>query len=239
MNRYMCITIILLSIFTALFGWETTLLVDGGQPRELSIGMAPSATDGFDRDIDVAAPPVPPVGFYCYIPIADTSHEYLTALWSDFRKPASSAEWEIRLVRPQRPPQVIFTGLPRVGKITINNIEAVEDSLALTFSKSDTVLKVRYSRGFWEEPVANLSFEIKHDAEAIIVIKDPDGKPVRRLPDMFLKAGEQNIGWNATDNRGNKVEPGIYYANIALRWGDETSNFEVQTIVKSNGNENQ
>lgn len=215
------------------YGWETVITVDGGHQREMSIGMADGASDGFDRDIDIAAPPVPPVGFYCYFPLNDPEFDFLNAAWKDMRAPSASAEWHIHLVRPEQPPQIIFSGLPQIGKLSINNIDAVEESLALTFAKSDSILRIVYSRGFWEESVSTIDFSTKFDAEAVIVVKDAAGNPVRRLPDMFLRAGEQSIGWNGTDNMGAKVEPGIYYTRVSLRAGADFSDFEVETIVKN------
>ncbi len=239
MNRNFGKILLAMLIVMCAYGWETIVIVDGEHSREMAIGMEFGATEGFDRDLDVAAPPVPPVGFYCYMPMADTSFEFLDAVWKDIRKPDKSADWKLRLVRPTKPPQIRFRNLPTIGKITVNNIDAVEESLALTFAKSDTEITIKYRRGFWEEPLATIDFETNYDGEAIIVIKDQSGKPVRRLPDMFLKAGEHSIGWNATDNRGNEVEAGLYYARISLRFGDEFSDFEVETVVKSKENSNE
>jgi len=228
--------IFIVALSASALAWTTIVTVDAGHPRELTVGIEPGATDGFDRDIDLAAPPLPPVGFYCFFPFSDTAYEYLSALWSDIRGPGGSAEWEIRLNRPDKPPQITFSNLPKVGMLRINNVDAVSESLALTFSRSDSVLKLEYVRGFWEEAISTIDFEVPEPVDAIIVIKTANGEPIRRLPDMFLNSGIQSIGWNATDNRGNPVEPGLYYARISLRFGMESSDFEVETIVRSNGN---
>ncbi len=211
--------------------WETFVTVDAGRAQELTIGMAPSATAGFDRELDMVAPPLPPVGFYCYFTFSDTNYEFINALWADIRPPAKSDEWQIRLHRPERPARVHFSGLPEVGLIKVNNVPVVADSFAMTFGGQDSILKIAYSGGFYEEPNAFIEFEVTHAADAIIVIHK-NGKSIRRLPDMFLAAGEHSLGWNALDNRGNPVEPGLYYAYITLRWENENAELEVETIVK-------
>jgi len=236
MIRYIVLVILMVSAGVFAIGWETVITVDGGNSREMKIGMVPGASEGYDRDIDLAAPPIPPVGFYSYFPVEDTSFEFLNAAWTDMRAPGPSAEWQIRIVRPTQPTRVVFSGLPMIGKLSINNIDAVEESLALTFSQADTVLRIKYDRGFWEEPSATIDFETTFDAEAIIVITDSEGRSVRRLPDMFLKAGEHSIGWNARSNRSYEVEPGLYTARVSLKADEDFSDFEVDVVVRSNEN---
>ena len=207
------------------------MTVDAGRNHELFIGMNSEASQGFDKNIDKVSPPPPPEGFYCYFPLDDSEFEFLNALWGDIRSTASEALWQIDLKRIEQPTKIVIMGLPRVGKISIEGIPITKDSMALSFPQADSTLKIEYSGGFWEEPVVKINFELPEAAGALITIQTEAGKAVRRLPDMWLAAGKQSIGWNAEDNMGNPVEPGIYYAQIKAEWGQEFTELLVDIVV--------
>ncbi|RKZ32003.1 hypothetical protein DRQ36_00225 [bacterium] len=223
----------LLFIITV-FGWRTEISIDAGRPHNLYIGMAAGATDGFDKEFDKVSPPPPPVGFFCYFPVEDSVFDFIDALWGDIRAFESKARWEINLKRVTQPTQVVFSGLPEIGLLSIDGIPVIAESLAMSFGKTDSVLVIDYSRGFYEEPSATINFELPAAAEVVIVIRTDNGEPVRRLPDMYLAGGEHSLGWNAKDNHGEPVPPGVYYAHIRAKWEQEITELEVETVVKNN-----
>ncbi len=229
-SRYIIITLLLTAVFSVA-AWETEISVDAGRPHQLSIGMEAGATDGFDKEYDKISPPPPPVGFYCFFPIADTMYDFIDALWGDIRAPAAQASWRLVLKRPETPIKVELTGIPKIGLISVNGVQADAESLTLTFAKQDTLLRIDYTGGFWEEPIETIDFEIPAAASVVIVILNENGNPVRRLPDMRLLAGKHSLGWNGTDNRGEPLPPGKYYAHIRAEWKNELTEMEIEILI--------
>ena len=211
--------------------WETKLTIDAGRPHQLSLGMEPAATDGIDKEHDKISPPPPPVGFYCFFPIADTMYDFIDALWGDIRAPSPRALWRIVLKRAETPIKVEITDIPKIGILSVNGMQAVAESLTLTFAKPDTILRIDYTGGFWEEAVETIDFEIPAAASVVIVVLDEDGNPVRRFPDLQLLAGEHSLGWNGLDNRGIPLPLGKYYAHIRAEWGNNLTEMEIEILV--------
>ena len=65
-----------------------------------------------------------------------------------------------------------------------------------------------------------------------VIIKDASGREVRRFPldSRSLEQGEHSITWDGTDNSGNKVPAGEYYAQIVVT-NPNGSTFNVSTYA--------
>lgn len=56
-------------------------------------------------------------------------------------------------------------------------------------------------------------------ATARLAVYGLDGRRVRTLLDGHVAAGERAVSWDATDDAGRRVEPGIYF--VRLEWGTQ------------------
>jgi hypothetical protein len=65
-----------------------------------------------------------------------------------------------------------------------------------------------------------LDFELPRSSRARLTLYDVAGRLVVRLVDGDWPAGRHHAVWSATDARGRRVAPGVYFA--VLEWGGET-----------------
>ena len=92
---------LLLLTAVSIIAWKTEFQVDTGglRPHILNIGMENGATNYFDEENDKVSPPPPPIGPYCFFPVADTAYGFIDALWDDIRAPMPYASWELIIRR--------------------------------------------------------------------------------------------------------------------------------------------
>lgn len=214
MSGYCKITLLLLLFVGIAVSWTTDIKVDGGRNHNLTIGMEKGATDGFDLNFDKVSPPPPPVGFYCFFPIADTMFDIIDALWGDVRAPSAEARWKVKLNRAEKPVGVFVDRIPRIGLLSIEGVEIMRDSLAMTFSSAESVLTIEYRGGFWEEKKNKIEFEMPNNSWVEISIENSAKKTIRKFPKMFLAGGKQAIGWNGEDDEKRPLPAGKYRAII-------------------------
>jgi glucose/arabinose dehydrogenase len=66
-------------------------------------------------------------------------------------------------------------------------------------------------------PSTNISFNVgANDARVSLEIYDLAGRLVRNLVDQELAAGPHSFPWNGTDDRGRRVESGVYLYRLTL-----------------------
>ncbi|MGB9561921.1 MAG: hypothetical protein ACPL6C_03820, partial [bacterium] len=103
-------------------GWRFSFYIDTDRQTELTIGMEKGATDGFDRELDQVAPPLPPEGSHSFFPIKDQRYSFIEALWRDIRAPQERAVWKITTVNLEKEINIIWDpdSLPQ-GDIRYND----------------------------------------------------------------------------------------------------------------------
>jgi hypothetical protein len=230
--RYKALFIGFLLAAIPLFGWKAELRVDGGREHNLFLGMEPSATALFDREIDKVSPPPPPFGFYCFFPIKDGTYEFLTALWGDMRAPSNEAVWTVLLKRVEKPVQVVIFKLPQIGLLKINGIEVVAESLAMTFGKSESLLTIEYIGGFAQSGKDTISFMNKIPGWFETTVRDNSGKELRKFQEIYLRDGNQILVWDCKNNDGNIIPNGEYRVVFAPIKGSNAAKIEIGVTVK-------
>ena len=70
-------------------------------------------------------------------------------------------------------------------------------------------------------PQTTISYDLPEDVHVSVVIYDMIGQVVRDLVESSQEAGEYQITWNATDNAGESVASGLYFAKVIA--GDHTA----------------
>ncbi len=61
-----------------------------------------------------------------------------------------------------------------------------------------------------------IAFSIAHEGNVSLSIYDVTGREVRNLVNGFHASGSQVVHWNGTDERGNRVAPGIYFYRLTM-----------------------
>lgn len=59
-----------------------------------------------------------------------------------------------------------------------------------------------------------ISYSIHEDFKVNVSIYDIQGRLIRQLTDAEQKAGNHTVSWDASDNHGNRVSNGYYFAKI-------------------------
>jgi hypothetical protein len=63
-------------------------------------------------------------------------------------------------------------------------------------------------------PGTSFKFTLPERASIKLAIYDPAGREVRRLVSGPVPAGESACSWSGRDDRGRRVEPGIYFVRL-------------------------
>src|SRR5262249_40193101 len=62
-----------------------------------------------------------------------------------------------------------------------------------------------------------IAYALPRDAVVTIAVFDAAGRRVRSLAsEVFTIAGRHELRWSATDERGARVGPGVYYARLGV-----------------------
>ncbi len=177
--------------------------------------MDTAATVGFDRGLDVPAPPAsmaPPSGFYPYIAFVDTNYQYLDAAWADIRAVGDSAEWKIIIHNPTDRTTIKWNpdSIPP-GIIQINGIGIRKFSGEYEVAKNETSIVITYFREQMKpvEATSIIEFELEEASNVVIKIRDSGGRVKDILELGTLVKGEYRRKWNAEGQ-----EPGIYIYNV-------------------------
>ena len=94
-------------------------------------------------------------------------------------------------------------------------IEEMDSNLSKNF-----VLNRNYPNPF--NPVTNLTYELPTDAFVSITIYDILGHVVNDLVHSVQESGYKSIQWNARNNQGQAVSPGVYLYTIQAGYHSET-----------------
>lgn len=192
--------------------WRLSLWIDAEIQHHLVIGMDSAATDGFDAKIDRAAPPVPPVGFFAYIPCNDPKYSYIPALWHDIRSHNDSAMWTIRLANAKVPvivewnPDSLPTGFVAIAEKSLRKLKG-----QYKVPSDDTMLIIRYNKDKPIEEIPNPSairFSLSTSASVQIAITDKEGNMVDALNPGRLSGGDHSITWNSS------AKAGVYFYRV-------------------------
>jgi len=163
--------------------------------------------------MDMAAPPVPPVGFFPYIEFNDPQYSFITALWGDMRAPADSAKWQIMLRNVKVP--VVMEWSPDsmpTGHLTVDGRDFNELAGKYKIPVADSVLDIEY-RKKGPPPVGipgatAIRFTLDASANVRVLIADKDGNVVDIIYPGGLEAGEHSVFWNSATGRG------IYFYSV-------------------------
>ena len=60
----------------------------------------------------------------------------------------------------------------------------------------------------------SIAFDLPHAGRATLVVYDVSGRLVKRLLDSAMPAGRHAVTWDATDDRGARVTPGVYFYRL-------------------------
>jgi flagellar hook assembly protein FlgD len=63
---------------------------------------------------------------------------------------------------------------------------------------------------------ARITFALARTDHVVLDVLDVEGRRVRTLRDGWLGAGMQSSSWDARDDQGRRVTPGIYW--LRMRW---------------------
>ena len=69
----------------------------------------------------------------------------------------------------------------------------------------------------------NIRFVVSRPTRVALSIFEPGGRQVRRLSDAETAAGPHTVRWDGRDDRGRRVEPGVYYYRLSAAAGGERS----------------
>ena len=61
--------------------------------------------------------------------------------------------------------------------------------------------------------VQTISFALASAGHVSVTVFDVEGRVVKTLNNTVLPAGRQHLVWEGDDNRGQRVAPGLYFAN--------------------------
>ncbi|WP_038056932.1 flagellar hook assembly protein FlgD [Thermodesulfobacterium hydrogeniphilum] len=122
---------------------------------------------------------------------------------------------------------------------TLKKLENSFKSLDLTYATSLIGKKIkintkigRVENGEFLGGEFNLDNPVNN---AEIVIRNSEGKVVKRIQLTNLQAGTHKINWDATDNEGNKVKDGNYMFSIIIPKGKTTTTITPTMIAKVTG----
>jgi flagellar hook assembly protein FlgD len=59
-----------------------------------------------------------------------------------------------------------------------------------------------------------ISFGLASAGHVSVTVFDVEGRAVKTLNNTVLPAGRQHLVWEGDDNHGERVAPGLYFANI-------------------------
>ncbi|MEO6462118.1 MAG: PA domain-containing protein, partial [Candidatus Eisenbacteria bacterium] len=60
----------------------------------------------------------------------------------------------------------------------------------------------------------SIAFELPRAGRAALVVYDVSGRTIKHLLDAEMPAGRHAVTWDATDDRGGKVTPGVYFYRL-------------------------
>ncbi len=122
---------------------------------------------------------------------------------------------------------------------TLKNMEDSFKSLNLTYASSLIGKEVKIDTNIGRvENGEFLGGEFDLDDpvnNAEIVIRDSDGKVVKRIQLTNLQAETHKIDWDATDEEGNKVKDGNYIFSIVIPEGETTKTITPTMVAKVTG----
>lgn len=197
--------------------WRLPMKVVESATIQLEIGMDSNATDKFDRDIDLPAPPVPPT-FYAFIPYSDPEIPFLPALWKDIRASGDSALWAI-IIANAVSSIIIRWDTTRVdsidGDLTIDgkNITTLKGQIELPAKTAK--IDVKYSKGKKtnvKDPSVEIRFNVSKRGKVKIIFYNKAGIIADSLYIGAISGeGERKIRWNP-----GKLPPGVYIYKIIV-----------------------
>ena len=177
----------------------------GSAIHELSQDLRPEGADGNAWDLVIDAPEGDPVhvSFQGVAAIDEAQAVWLITedTWAvtDLRERAeltlpSGRTHRFRLV---------------VGSETFaESVSAGQDRLPVAFA-----LGASYPNPF--ASTTSFSLALPREASVELTVYDVTGRRVRTLHSGPLSAGRHTVGWNATDESGSRVAPGVYFAKMA------------------------
>ncbi|GEM_PF-2484228 len=182
--------------------WQFDFTITSGRSQNFTIGMNDSATDRFDRQFDMPAPPAtmaPPHGFYPYISFVDTNYRYLDAAWKDIRAPHDSALWKIILHYPDTLTTITWEPkkLPVGGKILIEGIDASLLGGKYVVPQGDTIVEIKYISASKYRPQGGkvIRFNLKEPARVHALVYSAGWKMVDDVDFGSLVPGEYKKVW--------------------------------------------
>ncbi|MBQ6473777.1 MAG: hypothetical protein IJJ33_17455 [Victivallales bacterium] len=102
-------------------GFSVRLGIDGGQVRELFLGVQEKATDGIDQDLDIMAPPF---GMGSGIVGLVSDGQDPSLLYRDVRSPALPKTWRVSVAPARRP--IVLTW--KVADLPPNTVCQIENA---------------------------------------------------------------------------------------------------------------
>ena len=107
-----------------------------------------------------------------------------------------------------------------VDDIVVKSVPtAIEDENRVVRPESFT-LQQNYPNPF--NPTTTIRFVLRESGPVTLTVFDIMGKAVCTLIDGKQSAGEKTITWDATDNTGKQVAPGVYFYKLNTKQGSQT-----------------
>ncbi len=89
-----------------------------------------------------------------------------------------------------------------------DEISAIVTSVESDMMPDEFGLKQNYPNPF--NPTTNIQYQLPAAAQVKLVIYNVLGQEIKTIVNSFQSAGFKTLKWNATDNRGIQVAPGVY-----------------------------
>lgn len=124
--------------------------------------------------------------------------------------------------------EALRSGAPAIGVARVTARDAANRPVAFgtaTGLPHETALMPVAPNPF--RNAASLSFALPREAAVDLAVFSLDGRRVRTLAHETRAAGVHSVSWNGTDDRGNRVHPGVYYVRLAT----PTANFQKSVVM--------
>ncbi|MEJ2636839.1 MAG: FlgD immunoglobulin-like domain containing protein [Calditrichia bacterium] len=86
--------------------------------------------------------------------------------------------------------------------------QPAEESIAVSLVPKEYMLHPAYPNPF--NPSTTISFDLPEEANIILEVYDLTGRRIRSLTNGYYQAGNHQVVWDGTNDRGNPVASGIY-----------------------------
>ena len=216
--------------------WESVIAIQTqSQRQQLTFGMHPSASGGFDRLLDKPNPPLSVLGSNALKASWMINDTYFSLLNESFVGDSAHANWELS-VELSEPGELRWSHLPTAYRcllkydeqmIQMQDVESIylpegHHTLTLVLDSfaslpKRTQLLANYPNPF--NPETWIPYHLSDDGDVTLVIYDMSGREVRQFHLGNQLAGEYQdkehaLHWDGRNHVGETVSSGVYFYSL-------------------------